>query len=106
MCVDNFQTFLYLFTLFVEKLSSSVAISGVSPSRSVASTLWSQRLRIADGTVQSPLLPFGCVQEVCTRNVTTLRRSFSCNTDVTNLEVQDTDFLDTPIWQLPIVWRF
>ncbi len=41
----------------------------------------------------------GCVQKVCTRNVTSLRRSFSCNTIVTNLEVQDTDFLDTPMFR-------
>ncbi len=41
---------------------------------------------------------FGCVQKVCTRNVTSLRRPSSCNTVVTNVEVQDTDFLDTPIF--------
>ncbi len=41
---------------------------------------------------------YGDVHRVCTRNVTSLRRRFSCNTDVTNVEVQDTDFLDTPIW--------
>ncbi len=33
---------------------------------------------------------------MCTRNVTSLRHPFSCNTIVTNLEVQDTDFMDTP----------
>ncbi len=39
----------------------------------------------------------GGVQQVCTRKVTSLRRSLSCNTIVTNVEVQDTDFLDTPM---------
>ncbi len=38
----------------------------------------------------------GCVQKVCTRNMTSLRCPSSCNTVVTNVEVQDTDFLDTP----------
>ncbi len=42
-------------------------------------------------------LAYGVVQKVCTRNVTSVRRSLSCSTFVTNLEVQDTDFLDTPI---------
>ncbi len=40
---------------------------------------------------------YGGVQKVCTRNVTSLRRRLSCNTVVTNLEVQNTDFLDAPI---------
>ncbi len=40
----------------------------------------------------------GGVQKVCTRNVTSLRCPSSCNTVVTNVEVQDTDFLDTPMW--------
>ncbi len=40
---------------------------------------------------------FGCVQKVGTSNVTSLRRRRSFNTVVTNVEVQDTDFLDTPI---------
>jgi hypothetical protein len=40
---------------------------------------------------------YGSVQKVCTRNVMSLRRPSSCSTIVTNLEVQDTDFLDTPI---------
>ncbi len=40
---------------------------------------------------------YGCVQKVCTRKMTSLRRPSSCNTFVTNLEVQDTDFVDTPI---------
>ncbi len=31
---------------------------------------------------------------MCTRAVKSLRRSFSCNTFVTNVEVWDTDFLD------------
>ncbi len=44
----------------------------------------------------SPLSTKGCVQQVCTRNVMSLRHPLSCNTIVTNLEVQDTDFLDTP----------
>ncbi len=39
----------------------------------------------------------GGVQKVCTSNVTSLRRSFSWNTIVTKVEVQDTDFLDIPI---------
>ncbi len=45
---------------------------------------------------RSHRLPFGCVQKVCTWNVMSLRRPCSCNTIVTNVEVQDTDFLDTP----------
>ncbi len=32
--------------------------------------------------------------------MTSLRRSFSCNTGVTNVEVQDTYFLDTPIYRI------
>ncbi len=40
----------------------------------------------------------GGVQKVCTRSVTSLRRPFSCNIIVTNVEVRDTDFLDTPIY--------
>ncbi len=40
---------------------------------------------------------YGGVQKVCTTNGTSLRRRFSCNTIVTNVEVQDTDFLDTAI---------
>ncbi len=45
---------------------------------------------------------YGCVQKVCTRNGTSLRRRRSCNAIVTNVEVQDTDFLDTPIWLILI----
>ena len=51
----------------------------------------------AVGALVNPRCPDGGVQKVCTRNVTSLRRPFSCNTIVTNVEVQDTDFLDTPI---------
>ncbi len=39
-------------------------------------------------------------KSVITRNVTSFRRSFSCNTIVTNVEVQDTDCLDTPIFHI------
>ncbi len=45
----------------------------------------------------------GGVQKVCTRNVTSLRHSSSCNTIVTNVEVQDTEFLDTPILTVVVV---
>ncbi len=50
--------------------------------------------------------PFGGVQQVCTRNVTSLRRPFSCNIIVTNLEVQDKDFFDTPICSLRLICVF
>ncbi len=38
-----------------------------------------------------------CFQKACTRNVTSLRCRLSCNTMVTNFEVQVKDFLDTPM---------
>ncbi len=44
----------------------------------------------------------GGVQKVCTSDVTSLRRRFSCNTFVANLEVQDTAFLDTHIQYLEV----
>ncbi len=46
---------------------------------------------------QLHLHTYGRVQKVCTRNATSLRHPCSCNTVVTNVEVQDADFLDTPV---------
>ena len=48
-------------------------------------------------------LPYGGVQKVRTRKMTSLRRPCSCNTVVTSVEVQDTDFLDTSILLVPFL---
>jgi hypothetical protein len=83
-----------------------VATSSLSSARCRASSLSSSPashfLSGATSSSSSPAFAThktqrcGGVQKVRTRNVTSLRRPCSCNTVVTNLEVQDTALLDTP----------